>query len=85
MKFIPPKRVKTGPKKFKMIWGKKTEIERDTKTIPKKWLGYSNASKEYIELADTWVCQKFEEPYMRQVMCSTGRLNSFIQVPPGDS
>ena len=85
MKFIAPKTVKTGPKKLEMIQGSKSEIERDTKTIPKKWLGYSNASKEYIELANTWVCQNFEEPYLRQVICSTGKQNPFIQVPPGDN
>jgi hypothetical protein len=85
LKYIAPKIVKTGPKKFEMIQGKKTEMERATKTIPKKWLGYSNASKEYIELADTWVCQNFEEPYLRQVVCSTGKQNPFIQVPPGDN
>ena len=52
--------------------------------LPHKWMGYCNETKEYIELAEEWVCGNFHAPYLQQVICCCGSKKSFVEIPPGD-
>ena len=53
-------------------------------TYPTEWMGYSNLTKGYTPLSQTWVVKNFPKPYIKQVKVSTGRSTSYIRIPPGD-
>ena len=58
LKYIPSKTIKIGPLYDLDEKGKRVPIERETKQLPAKWLGYCNETKEYIDLMEALGDQK---------------------------
>ena len=84
LKYIAAKTIKTGPLYTKNKKGKRVKRTREEKSLEAKWLGYCNETKEYVDLAEPWVTQNFDENFLVQVMSCTKSTTAFICVPPGD-
>ena len=85
LKYMASKTIKIGPLYTLDKKGKRVPVkQRDTKTLPARWLGYCNETKESIALEDLWVTQNFDENFLVQVMSCTRSTHAFIQIPPGD-
>ena len=84
MKYMALKTIKIGPLYTLDRNGNHVPMERATKTLPAKWLGYCNETKEYVDLEDMWVTQNFDKIFLVQVMSCTRSTHAFIQIPPGD-
>ena len=84
LEYIPLKRFNTGPVYTVDKKGRRVKRVQATKTLEARWLGYCNETKEYVELAEPWVTQNFDENFLVQVMSSTKSTTAFIHVPPGN-
>jgi hypothetical protein len=86
LKYIKQRRIAEGPKYETDKKGvRKKVVDRKKKIIAAKWKGYSNKTKEYIDVTEAWVAQNFEEGFLQQVVSCTGTSTPFVMVPPGDS
>ena len=85
LKYIPAKAFNSGPMYELNKKGERVpREERETNLHAPKWLGYCNATKEYVNLGLEWVRLNFDEPFLNQVRCCTKSAHAFILIPPGD-